>query len=380
MADSGPAGHLRTALTLGRRGLGATWPNPAVGCVIVDETDGPAQGRIIARGWTGDSGIPHAETEALARAGADARGATAYVTLEPCTHSGRTPPCIDALIAAGVDRVVIALTDPDPRMQGRGIAALEAAGITVLVADGASAAEAARDHAGHVMRQRAGRPLVTLKTATTLDGRIAVAGGESQWITGPAARRRGHLMRAEHDAVMIGIGTAHADDPQLTCRLPGLEARSPVRIVIDPRLELPLDGKLATGDGPPVWLVASAEAAKAGKDRVAACRAAGLCVIEAIAAGDGQLAMSDVLRQLGGKGLTRVLVEGGSGLSAGLMRERLVDRIAWFRASTVAGGDGLAAVGAVGIDRLRDMPRFERLSLEKFGEDVLEIFERIDDT
>ncbi len=199
---------MRTALELARRGVGNVWPNPAVGCVLVNG------GRVVGRGWTQPSGRPHAETEALRRAGDLACGATAYVSLEPCSHWGRTPPCADALIAAGVRRVVVALEDPDPRVSGSGIRRLGEAGIRVDI--GVSAAQAAEINAGFLTRQRLRRPLVTLKLATSLDGKIATAAGESQWITGAPARAYAHKLRAEHDAVMVGTGTALADDPQLT--------------------------------------------------------------------------------------------------------------------------------------------------------------------
>src|ERR1700693_2815456 len=219
------------AVALARRGLGRVWPNPAVGCVIARD------GRVVGRGWTQPGGRPHAETEAWARAGEAAHGATAYVTLEPCCHWGRTPPCADALIAAGVRRVVVAFEDPDPRVAGGGLAALRAAGLSVEA--GLCAAEAAEINAGFFQRVRLGRPLVTLKLATSLDGRIATASGGSRWITGEAARQRAHLLRAEHDAVLVGTGTVLADNPRLTCRLPGLEQRSPIRIVIDRQLRTP---------------------------------------------------------------------------------------------------------------------------------------------
>src|SRR3984893_7773307 len=222
---------MRAALALAHRGLGTVWPNPSVGCVIVKD------GRVVGRGSTQPRGRPHGETEALARAGAAARGATAYVTLEPCSYWGKTPPCADALIAAGLRRVVVALEDPDPRVAGAGIARLRAGGIGVEI--GLGAAEAAEINAGFLQRVRLGRPLVTLKLATSLDGRIATAAGESRWITGPLARERGHLLRATHDAILVGTATVLADDPQLTCRLPGLVDRSPVRIVIDRQLRIP---------------------------------------------------------------------------------------------------------------------------------------------
>ena len=223
---------MQTTLGLARRGLGAVWPNPAVGCVIVND------GRVVGRGWTQPGGRPHAETEALRRAGAMARGATAYVSLEPCCHWGQTPPCADALIGAGVRRVVVAIEDPDPRVAGNGVARLRAAGLVVDI--GLGAGEAAEVNAGFLTRQRLGRPLVTLKLATSLDGRIATSSGESRWITAAPARERGHKLRAEHDAIMVGTATVLADDPQLTCRLPGLEHRSPVRVVPDRYLRIPL--------------------------------------------------------------------------------------------------------------------------------------------
>ena len=247
------------------------WPNPAVGCVIVRDD------RVVGRGWTQPGGRPHAETEALARAGAAAEGATAYVTLEPCCHWGRTPPCADALIAAGVARVVVAVEDPDPRVAGGGIARLRAAGIAVEA--GLGAAEAAEINAGFFLRVRHGRPLVTLKLATSLDGRIATPIGESRWITGPAARERAHLLRATHDAILVGTGTVIADDPQLTCRLPGLADHSPVRVALDRQLRIPLEAHLiAEARQVPTWVVTLTSADPA---RQQALRDAGVIVIAA---------------------------------------------------------------------------------------------------
>src|SRR5579871_2904689 len=217
------------ALTLGRRGLGNTWPNPAVGAVVV-RRDGN-EPVVVGRGWTQPGGRPHAETEALRRAGAAARGATLYATLEPCSHHGKTPPCTDAIIAAGIARVVSAIEDPNA-LAGRGHALLRARGITVDV--GVGAAEARRAHAGHIRSVCDNRPHVTLKLAVSADGKVALAGRKPAPITGETARARVHLMRAMNDAILIGIGTALADDPQLTCRLPGMAARSPVRVVLDP--------------------------------------------------------------------------------------------------------------------------------------------------
>jgi len=248
---------MRLALALGERGLGRSWPNPAVGCVIVKD------GRILGRGWTRPGGRPHAETVALAQAGAAARGATAYVTLEPCAHHGRTPPCAAALAAAGLARVVTALADPDPRVDGGGHAMLRAAGI--VVETGLMAESAATHHRGFLARVTAGRPMLTLKLATSLDGRIATATGESRWITGPASRRMVHALRARHDAVMVGSATARADDPSLTVRGLGI-AHQPVRIVADSRLSTPPGGALGrTAREVPVWMLHGPDAPPAAR-------------------------------------------------------------------------------------------------------------------
>jgi diaminohydroxyphosphoribosylaminopyrimidine deaminase/5-amino-6-(5-phosphoribosylamino)uracil reductase len=342
------------------------WPNPAVGCVIVKD------GRVVGRGWTQPGGRPHGETEALARAGEQARGATAYVSLEPCCHWGRTPPCTDALIAAGVARVVVPVEDPDPRVSGQGIARLREAGIEVDT--GLCAEEAIQLNGGFFLRLSVGRPLVTLKLATTLDGRIATHAGESRWITGGPARDRGHLLRASHDAVVVGSNTALVDDPLLTCRLPGLEARSPVRIVIDSRLRLPLTSQLvADARRLPTWLV-TLEGGDA--PRVEAFRDCGVELIE-VPARDGSVDLAAALQALAARGITRILAEGGAVLAASLLRADLVDRIAWFRAPRIIGGDGIAAVTAFGLDRLADAPAFRRERLEELGDDVLETLSRM---
>lgn len=355
---------MAVALRLAARGLGRVWPNPAVGCVLVRE------GRVVGRGWTQAGGRPHAETEALARAGAAARGATAYVSLEPCAHFGHTPPCAQALIAAGVARVVAAIEDPDPRVAGRGLAMLRAAGIETC--GGVAAAAAAALNAGFFLRVQEGRPLVTLKLATTLDGAIATATGESQWITGPLARARGHLLRATHDAVLVGIGTAQADDPELTCRLPGLAAASPVRIVADTALRLSPQSRLARGArAHPTWVLAGAAADPA---RAGALEAQGVEVLPVALAGDGRLDLGAALRALAGRGITRLLVEGGGALAAGLMAQKLVDRLAWFRAPCILGGDALAAIGPFGLAGLGQAPRFRREALLALDEDVLETY------
>ena len=358
---------MRAALALAGRGLGNVWPNPAVGCVLVS-----GDGRVVGRGWTQAGGRPHAETGALARAGKAARGATAYVTLEPCAHHGKTPPCADALIAAGVARVVAAIEDPDPRVEGKGLERLYDAGIAVEC--GLLREEAEILNAGYLMRQRAGRPLVTLKLATTLDGRIATHSGESRWITGEAARAHAHMLRARYDAIMVGIGTALADNPALTCRLEGLEDRSPVRIVVDARLHLSLTSNLvATAARIPTWLVTVP-----GGDhrRCKAFAECGVKIIEVAEADDGYPDAAAMFQALGEEGLTRVLVEGGGHLAAALIRADLVDRLRWYRAAGVMGGDGVPAVAAYGVDELSAMRRFRRTGTRQVGEDVLESYAR----
>jgi diaminohydroxyphosphoribosylaminopyrimidine deaminase / 5-amino-6-(5-phosphoribosylamino)uracil reductase len=357
------------ALALARRGMGETWPNPTVGCVLVRD------GAVIARGRTARGGRPHAEAAALATAqaaGIDLTGATAYVSLEPCAHHGRTPPCADALVAAGIARCVIATGDPDPRVSGKGTAILRAGEIEVV--EGIGRAEADEINAGFFCRVRTGRPLVTLKLATSLDGRIATAAGDSKWITGEAARARGHLLRATHDAILVGIGTAMADDPELTCRLPGLGARSPMRIVADSAARLPAGSALVrSARAAPTWVMCAEDAPAAN---VAALEAAGVVVHRLPRGADGRIQPAAMMQALGGEGLTRLLVEGGGTFAAALLAADLVDRLAIFRAGVMIGGDGLPGVGAFGLQRLASARRFTRLSLSETGDDVLETWGR----
>ncbi|WP_276514675.1 bifunctional diaminohydroxyphosphoribosylaminopyrimidine deaminase/5-amino-6-(5-phosphoribosylamino)uracil reductase RibD [Sulfitobacter mediterraneus] len=356
--------YMALALSLGRRGQGRVWPNPAVGCVIV------AQGRIVARGWTQPGGRPHGEVEALAQAGAAARGATAYVTLEPCSHHGQTPPCAQALIDAGVARVVVATTDSDARVNGQGLQMLRDAGIEVSL--GVGEAEARRDHAGFFRRVELGRPLLTLKLANSFDGRIATGTGESQWITAPQARRVVHAMRSRHDAVLIGGGTARADDPSLTVRDLGVD-HQPARIVVSRRLDLPLMGQLArTAAEVPVILCH-------GKDAdpmlVQTWRDLGATLLPCAARG-GQLEPADILQQLGAHGLTRVFCEGGSALAASLLEADLVDELVGFTAGLVIGAEGLPGVGAMGLEALRNAPRFNLRETMACGPDILHVWTR----
>lgn len=363
---------MRAALGLARRGLGRVAPNPAVGCVLV-RPDLGAAGQVVGRGWTQPGGRPHAETEAIARAGELARGAVAYVTLEPCNHHGQTGPCSEALIAAGIASVVIAIEDPDPRVAGGGTQRLRDAGIDVRVGLLADAARAL--NAGFLSVQERGRPWVTMKTATTLDGAIAARTGKSQWITGPLARRRGHLLRAQNDAIITGIGTVRADNPALTCRLPGLDTCSPVRVVIDPRAETPLDAELFKAVAQaPLWLVLGADAAA---EKRAALADAGADVIELPTGAGGRIPPDLILQALAQRGMTRVLLEAGAALSASFLAADLVDEIVWFRAPMVMGGDGLPAVAPMAVNSPGTAPRFRRTRTIDLDGDVLERYLRV---
>jgi diaminohydroxyphosphoribosylaminopyrimidine deaminase/5-amino-6-(5-phosphoribosylamino)uracil reductase len=357
--------HMRAALALARRGLGVCWPNPAVGCVIVHG------GRVVGRAVTAPGGRPHAETQALAMAGEAARGATAYVTLEPCNHTGHTPPCTEALIAAGIAHVVIAGNDPDVRVDGAGIQRLRDAGIEVTT--GVLTAEADDMQAGFLNRVRYGRPLVTLKLATTLDGRIATRAGESQWITGPAARKQAHALRGQNDAVMVGVGTVVTDNPSLTCRIPGYRSTPMVRVVADTHLRTRLTaGVIATAHVDPTWII---HRSGVPADRRGAFTDQGVTLIEVPGAEPG-VDLGAALDALGAAGLTRVLVEGGAQIAAALLRADLVDRLAWFHAPGIMGGDGWPAAQAFGVTALASMPRFVRSGHIALGDDMFTEFRK----
>ena len=345
---------MAAALSLAARNLGQVWPNPAVGCVIVD-----AAGHVVGRGLTQRGGRPHAETEALKMAGDRARGGTAYVTLEPCSHHGKTPPCAEALVAAGIKRCVAAIEDPDPRVSGRGLAKLREAGIAVET--GVLAAQARDLNAGFLTRVTKGRPLVALKLATSLDGRIATRAGESRWITGEEARAFGHRLRATHDAIAVGSGTVLADDPELTCRIPGMEHRSPVRLVFDRRGRTPVTAKVLTKT-PPTWIISE----QAGSVKSTAQ------FIEI--AQNAELA--DILAKLGEAGLTSILVEGGATLATAFLKAGLVDRVYWFRAPMTIGGDGLPGIAPMHVDRLAQGVGLRCVGRRALGNDVLELYER----
>jgi diaminohydroxyphosphoribosylaminopyrimidine deaminase/5-amino-6-(5-phosphoribosylamino)uracil reductase len=357
---------MQLALALGRRGQGRTWPNPAVGAVVVKD------GLIIGRGWTQPGGRPHAEPEALRRAGEAAGGATLYVTLEPCSHFGKSPPCADAIIAAGISRVVAAIEDPNPEVAGKGLAKLRAAGISVDV--GLLAEEAAHDHAGHFRRIRDHRPHVILKLAVSADDKIAASGHKPVSITGEAARTRVHLLRAQCDAILVGIGTVLADDPMLTCRLPGMEARSPVRVVLDRFLRSPAGSRLVhSARETPLWVVASelAEAAAA-----ATLGAAGAQVIRIAPSAAPGLDLSAVLYALAEKGITRLLVEGGSRVASSFVADDLVDEVWLLRGPDPIGHDGIAALDALPLSEITQSPRLKLRASETLGKDTLTVYER----
>ena len=324
------------AIELSRTHKGLTSTNPSVGTLIVrDDGEGPV---VVGRGVTAVGGRPHAETQALAEAGERARGATAYVTLEPCAHHGRTPPCANALVAAGVARVVGAANDPDPRVSGRGYAILRAAGIEVV--EGVLAAEAADVMAGYLIRSLKKRPEVILKLAVSADGMIGRLGAGQIAITGSEARAETHRMRAECDAILVGIGTALADDPELTVRLPGLEARSPARIVLDRLARLPVTSKLAmTARQVPVLVVASPEAPD---ELRAALEASGVKFL-ACETYDSRIALPELLEDLAGQGMMSIMVEGGAETARHFLEEGLVDRIALFTGPGRIGANGVAS-------------------------------------
>ncbi len=356
---------MRAAVALSRRALGTTWPNPSVGCVIV------RGGAIVGQGITAPGGRPHAETQALAMAGEAARGATAYVTLEPCSHYGETPPCAQALRDAGISRVVIGARDPDPRVDGAGIAMLQDAGIDIvqdLLTDPPGPLE------GFITRVTQNRPMITLKLATTLDGRIATATGESQWITGTPARKSAHGLRGRHDATMVGVGTVLADNPDLTCRIPGYTTRPQPRIVADSHLRTPLTARIvATATEAPTWILH-----RDGADfaRIEALTEAGVTCIET-AGGEMGIDLTAALAALAGAGLTSILVEGGARLAAAMLRAGVVDHLALYQAPSVIGGDGIPAVQAMGVTLLEHMPRFRRVAETSEGDDLLTEFCRI---
>jgi diaminohydroxyphosphoribosylaminopyrimidine deaminase/5-amino-6-(5-phosphoribosylamino)uracil reductase len=359
--------HMNAAFNLARRGLGNVWPNPAVGCVITNNN------RVVGRGWTMPGGHPHAETEAIRRAGKLANGGTAYVTLEPCNHYGQTPPCTDALIAAGIKKVIVATQDPDNRVMGTGIIRLKEAGISVEIDFSKSTGDEVNQ--GFFSRIKSSRPYITLKVATTLDGKIGTHSGESKWITGATARRWAHQLRANHDTIMIGSGTALADNPTLTCRLAGITNERRTRIVLDGRLRLSEDCNLAqTAKDVPVMVFTSSGDAEKEK-KISRLQDLGVILIISPNRTD-PLDFKDVFMELTSRGVTRLFVEGGGTIAASLVNANFVDEIAWFRAPSIIGNDGIPAIDGLNLDKLSEKPIFTRKSLITLGEDSLEILSR----
>lgn len=357
---------MQLALSLGRRGLGNTWPNPAVGAVIVKD------GVVVGRGWTQPGGRPHAETEAIRQAGAMAKGATLYATLEPCSHHGKTPPCANAIVTAGLARVVSAIEDPNPQVAGRGHDIIRAAGIDVAL--GVCADEARKAHAGHIRRIVDGRPHVTVKLAVSAGGKVALAGRKPIQITGEGTRSRVHLMRAMNDAILIGIGTALADDPELTCRLPGMAGLSPVRIILDRALRLPVTSKLVVGARDiPVWVYCDLDAPS---DREMLLARHGVQVQRVRGTPDTKLDLHDVLQSLANKGITRLMVEGGPGVAASFVRADLVDEAVLLRGPVTIGMDGIDALNGLSLDALTSSAHLRLADTETIGADTLNHYER----
>ncbi|HEY1708380.1 MAG TPA: bifunctional diaminohydroxyphosphoribosylaminopyrimidine deaminase/5-amino-6-(5-phosphoribosylamino)uracil reductase RibD [Rhizomicrobium sp.] len=354
---------MQHALALARRGQGRTSPNPSVGCVIVS-----IDGRVLGAAHTADGGRPHAETQALEQAGAAARGATAYVTLEPCATVTGTPSCAECLIAAGIARVVSAVEDPDHRTCGNGFAKLRAAGIEVST--GVLEREARQVHAGYLSRIARERPLVTLKIAQSLDGHTTAGSGESKWITGEEARRYGHVLRARSDAILIGIGTALADDPELTCRLPGLEKFSPLRVILDSKLRLSERSQLA-GTAKPISTIVFT--VTEGGD---ALRTRGVEVIRVASGANGRPDIAAVLKELAQRGVNHLLVEGGASIHAAFLDGNYADRLEVFRAPILLGGAGRSSVDPLAAPGLADAPRFAAEFRHNLGPDLVEGFVR----
>lgn len=359
---------MRLALEEAEKGLGRCAPNPSVGCVIVDPSS-----EIVGKARTTDGGRPHAEIQALQQVGERAKGATAYATLEPCSHHGVTAPCSDALTTAGLKRVVIAALDPDPRVSGRGVERLKSSGIQVDT--GLFEEEATKQLLGHILRQTENRPLVTLKIASSLDGKIALANGESKWITGEDARYYGHVERSKHDAILVGSGTALADNPSLTTRLEGIEHKI-TRIVFDTNLRLDPGMKLFQGAKTnPLWIFC---AKNTDQERQEYIQKQGAEIFISNLNQGAQIDVSDALCQITKAGITRLLVEGGPSLTTSFIRLGLFDRIIWFKNHSLLGNEGRSGIDDLGLQNLD-----QRISLKKVdervfdGHDTLEVFEKL---
>lgn len=346
------------AMALARKGIGRTAPNPPVGCVIV------LNGEIVGSGWHRKAGTPHAEVHALREAGERARGADVFVTLEPCSHFGKTPPCADALIAAGVGRVYAGMVDPNPKVAGRGIEKLRAAGIPTF--PGLRELECRRIIGPFLKHVSTGIPLVTVKSALTLDGRTATATGDSRWITNEQSRRHVHRLRAEHDALMVGIETVLADDPQLTCRLPR-GGKDPLRVIVDSRLRTPLDAQIfRLQSAAPTLLATTVQE----EERLAPYRACGAEVVTCPETG-GRVDLADLLARLGARGIQSLMVESGGELAGVLLKQGLIDRLILFYGAKLVGGEGRSPFAGVGVTRMAEAIRLQEVEVRRFGDDLM---------
>jgi diaminohydroxyphosphoribosylaminopyrimidine deaminase/5-amino-6-(5-phosphoribosylamino)uracil reductase len=348
---------MRRALVLARKGVGKTGPNPAVGCVIVKN------GVIVGEGWHRKAGTPHAEIHALALAGESARGADVYVTLEPCSHFGKTPPCADALMEAGVGRVFAGMVDPNPRVSGTGLERLRAAGIPAV--SGILEESCRGVNEPFIKHVTTGLPFVLLKSALTMDGRIATACGNARWITNEISRRFVHRLRSQADAIMVGVGTVIADDPELTCRIQG--GRDPVRVVIDSMLRIPPAARLLRLDSRAKTVVATISDQKEKIDAIRELGAEVLICREK----DGRVDLQDMLARLGLMNIQSLLLEGGSTLAGEALRQGLIDKVMLFYAPKLVGGDGPGLFAGMGIERMEDAYRLKRLRIRRFGEDIM---------
>jgi diaminohydroxyphosphoribosylaminopyrimidine deaminase / 5-amino-6-(5-phosphoribosylamino)uracil reductase len=357
--------YMSQALAMARRGLGTTWPNPSVGCVIVSQ-----DGEIVGRGVTAPGGRPHAEAVALAQAGDKANGATVYVTLEPCAHEGRGEACASALISAAPKRVVAAIRDPDPRSSGQGLDQIRAAGIAVT--EGVLADQASEIARGHILRMAEKRPEVILKLAVGADGRIPEGNGSPVWVTGEAARAHAHLQRARCDAILVGRGTVASDDPSLTCRLPGMECRSPVRVILDRRLRTPKKAQLFDDEMVPVWFICADEP----QANESALQERGAEIIRVKVDEEGYPCVHEALHGLAMAGITRLLVEGGPAVAKSFLDADLVDEALIYQGVGEVGPDGLLPFVTDGIEKLTESGKFALIHTRSFGRDKLTEWKR----
>ena len=360
------AAWMEIALRLADRNIGNVCPNPSVGCIIINDE------RIVGRGWTQEGGRPHAEVMALEQAGKKSVGATVYTTLEPCSHFGKTPPCSDALISARIERLVGAMKDPDPRVDGMGFVKLRDAGIEVV--EGILEREAEELNRGFITRLKKKLPFVTLKMAMSIDSRIATKTYDSQWITGEEARHSSHFLRSKHDAILTGIGTVLADNPFLNTRISGLENRSPIRIILDTNLRIPIDSQIVSTAAKHKTIIFTTVAA--GETKKKQLESFGLQIITINGDKSGRVSLIEALRSIAKKGINNILVECGGTLCTEFIKSNLIDEFLVYRAPIVLGGDGIAAVEGFGVSDLSAALNFKLTGTTRLGADTLESYKR----